>query len=146
MRCSGYVARMATWPNLILSYRFLSMRWDIKVTVYLSFAAAFLAILVMVAPDVLSLSDGAKTVAFWVGLTGAIVFGTAGFRAAIVGERQALLKGHKRRMVGLYGMIICVVGLIGFASVYFWPEKSAQPHSLTLGTPFPGGSCRVPGW
>ena len=99
------------------------MRWDIKVTVYLSFSAAFFAVSAMVGPDVLHLTEGGKVLVFFAGIGGTILFGAAGFITAIVGEKTAPLKGHKRRMIGLCGMIVCAVGFLGFATSYFWPRK-----------------------
>lgn len=102
------------------------MRWDVKVTVYFSFSAAFLAVFAMVAPDVLHLTEATKIITFFGGLGGAVLFGAAGFRAAIIGEKAAPQKGHKRRMIGLYGMIVCSIGLLSFATLYFWPEQKAK--------------------
>ena len=101
------------------------MRWDIKIAVYLYHAAGFLAVAVMAAPEYLHLSEIANAICFWGGLLGAIMFSTLAFRAAFLGESFKPQRGHVRRMIGLYGMLACGLGFVGFAAAYFWPARSS---------------------
>lgn len=96
------------------------MRWDIKIASYFFTAAAFFAVCVMAAPDYLHLTGISSAVCFWSGLIGAVCFTTAGFRAALLGEAFRPQVGHARRMIGLYGMVACAVGFLGFAATYLW--------------------------
>jgi hypothetical protein len=99
------------------------MRWDIRIAAYFFMAAACLAVCAVAAPDYLSLTGIAGLLCFWGGMLGAILFAVAGFRAAFLGEEFKPKKGHRRRMIGLYGMVVCAVGLLGFSAAYFWPSK-----------------------
>ena len=48
------------------------------------------------------------------------------------GERDTEREGAKKRMTPLTGMIVCVVGFVGFATWYFWPPQSSV---RTIGAP-----------
>lgn len=108
------------------------MRWDIRVTAHFFIAAAFFAVCVMVAPDYLQITGALRAICFWGGLVGGILFGVAGFVAAFRGEAIAPRRGHRRRMIGLYGMVASGIGLLGFATAYFLPASnvpmSKTPH------------------
>ena len=102
------------------------MRWDIRFGIHLFIAAAFFAVCVMVAPDYLHPTETIREVMFWVGLTGTILFVMAAFRTALQGERFISGKGHRRRVIALYGMVTCIVGFLGFAAAYLWPGEPLQ--------------------
>ncbi len=109
------------------------MRWDIRIAAHFFVAAAFFAVCVMAVPDYLHLTGISSAACFWGGLLGAALFAVAGFRSALLGERYAASRGHHRRMIGLYGMVTCAVGFIGFAGAYFWPNtlRNAIENSTT---------------
>jgi len=102
------------------------MRWDIRVGIHLFIAAAFFAVSVMVAPDYLHPTEVMREIMFWVGLAGSILFVIAAFRTAIQGEKLIAGKGHRRRVIALYGMVTCSVGFLGFAATYFWPGEPSR--------------------
>ena len=111
------------------------MRWDIRIANHYYGAAACLAVCLMAAPVAFHLEGLVASALFWLSLTGALVLTLAGFRASIKGEKATPLKGHIRRMIGLYGMVICGVGFIGFAAAYLWPGGSeSSPNAAASQT------------
>ena len=108
------------------------MRWDIRVAAHFFIAAVFVAVCVMAAPAGFRIEGTPALVLFWAGLIGAAVFTVAGFRTGLQGEQKTPPRGHKRRMVALYGMIIFGLSWFGFESVYFWPvsgRNTSTPSS-----------------
>lgn len=103
------------------------MRWDIKFAVLLFFASLLAGVAVMVAPDVLHLTDPEKQVVFWTGLAGASTLMLAAIVVALKGEVEEERRGRKARMLSLFGMIVCIIGFAGFAITYFWPASPVQP-------------------
>lgn len=102
------------------------MRWDIKVAAHFYVAAAFLAVCVMAAPVAFHIEGQLSVILFWMSFAGAAVFTFAGFRAGLRGEAQASRRGHLRRMIGLYAMLVCGIGFIALAATFFWPNQGEQ--------------------
>jgi hypothetical protein len=81
----------------------------------------------IVGPDVFHLSAGSKELVFFGCMAAAFVCVIAGADKEIKDEssdRNAA--GRRRRMISIYGMLICGLGFIGFAAVYFWPSVESS--------------------
>jgi hypothetical protein len=84
-------------------------------------------------PEVLSLSAEGKRIAFFLCLVAAVVcvlIGTIKEAKAEVADQSQ--PGHRRRVIAIIGMFVCGIGFLGFATVYFWPNREGPNGKLPV--------------
>jgi hypothetical protein len=76
----------------------------------------------VVGPDVFHLSDQLKELTFFACMALAFLCVLLGAWKEIQEEKtEVRSKGHRRRMIAIWGMALCGLGFIGFTCAYFWP-------------------------
>jgi len=90
----------------------------------------------VVAPDVFHLSPQMKEIIFFVCMAAAFVMILIGAIKEIRAEAKNRLKqGYQRRMIAVLGMLLCGLGFLVFAAIYFWPtnvenlSEAAKPQT-----------------
>jgi Leucine-rich repeat (LRR) protein len=84
-------------------------------------------------PDVFHFSPEAKGIAFYLCLAAAMLFLIVGAAKEYKDELKApRYQGHGRRVIAIFGMLICGVGFLGFAAAYFWPSAAPSPDSAAV--------------
>jgi hypothetical protein len=103
-----------------------------KVDLLFWLAAAALAVALMPAADLVHDIEIVYKWAFFglCSLIAAVCFGRAVY-LTWRDESAAPRQEHKRKMIGLIGMAVCGVGFLGFATFYFWPQRSFELSTLS---------------
>ena len=79
-------------------------------------------------PDVFHLSVRGKEIAFFACLAAAFVCVLIGaFKEIQSKSSSGSQTGRAGRMIPIFGMLVCGLGFIVFAGVYFWPSETTEP-------------------
>jgi len=97
---------------------------------YYALAGVALMLAGVVAPDVFHLTPRMKELVFFGCMAAAFLCVIAGAAKEARSESASPTKrGHKRRMIAIYGMLISGLTFIAFATAYFWPTEDATTEA-----------------